>query len=44
MAMLSSKGRGGRDGRGLHHPGRHPAVVPEVPVAGMALILGVDRL
>ncbi|MBO1997038.1 cation:dicarboxylase symporter family transporter, partial [Staphylococcus epidermidis] len=42
VAMLSSKGAAGVTGAGfitLPPPGRQP----EVPVAGMALILGVDR-
>lgn len=39
VAMLSSKGAAGVTGAGFITL----AVVPEVPVAGMALILGVDR-
>ena len=37
------EGRGGRDRRGVHHLAATLSIVPSVPVAGMALILGVDR-
>ena len=43
VAMLSSKGAAGVTGAGLITLAATLAVVPEVPVAGMALILGVDR-
>ena len=41
--MLSSKGAAGVTGAGFITLAATLAVVPEVPVAGMALILGVDR-
>ena len=43
VAMLSSKGSAGVTGAGFITLAATLAVVPEVPVAGMALILGVDR-
>ncbi|RBG37715.1 C4-dicarboxylate transporter DctA, partial [Xanthomonas oryzae pv. oryzae] len=42
VAMLSSKGAAGVTGAGFITLAATLAVVPEVPVAGMALILGVD--
>ena len=41
--MLSSKGAAGVTGVRLHRARRDPVGVPAMPVAGMALILGVDR-
>ena len=43
VAMLSSKGAAGVTGAGFVTLAATLAVVPEVPVAGTALILGVDR-
>ena len=43
VAMLSSKGAAGVTGAGFITLAATLAVVPEVPVAGMAVILGVDR-
>ena len=43
VAMLSSKGAAGVTGAGFITLAATLAVVPEVPVAGMTLILGVDR-
>lgn len=43
VAMLSSKGAAGVSGAGFITLAATLAVVPEVPVAGMTLILGVDR-
>ena len=43
VAMLSSKGAAGITGAGFITLAATLSVVPEVPVAGMALILGVDR-
>ena len=43
VAMLSSKGAAGVTGAGFVTLAATLAVVPEVPIAGMALILGVDR-
>lgn len=43
LAPLSSKGAAGVTGAGFITLAATLAVVPEVPVAGMALILGVDR-
>lgn len=43
VAMLSSKGAAGVTGAGFITLAATLAVVPDVPVAGMALILGVDR-
>ena len=43
VAMISSKGAAGVTGAGFITLAATLAVVPEVPVAGMALILGVDR-
>jgi aerobic C4-dicarboxylate transport protein len=43
VAMLTSKGASGVTGAGFITLAATLAVVPEVPVAGMALILGVDR-
>ena len=43
VTMLSSKGAAGVTGAGFITLAATLAVVPEVPVAGMALILGVDR-
>ena len=41
--MLSSKGAAGVTGAGFITLAATLAVVPSVPVAGMALILGIDR-
>ncbi|PVH26015.1 dicarboxylate/amino acid:cation symporter [Sphingobacterium corticibacter] len=43
VAMLSSKGAAGVSGAGFITLAATIAVVPEVPVAGMTLILGVDK-
>lgn len=43
VAMLSSKGAAGVTGAGFITLAATLAVVPEIPIAGMALILGVDR-
>ncbi|WP_265501605.1 dicarboxylate/amino acid:cation symporter [Paracoccus beibuensis] len=43
VAMLSSKGAAGVTGAGFIALAATLSVVPTVPVAGMALILGVDR-
>jgi len=43
VAMLSSKGAAAVTGAGFVTLAATLSVVPEVPVAGMALILGVDR-
>jgi aerobic C4-dicarboxylate transport protein len=43
VAMLSSKGAAGVTGSGFITLAATLAVVPAVPVAGLALILGVDR-
>jgi aerobic C4-dicarboxylate transport protein len=43
VAMLSSKGAAGVTGSGFITLAATLTVVPSVPVAGMALILGVDR-
>ena len=43
VAMLSSKGAAGITGAGFIILAATLSVVPSVPVAGMALILGVDR-
>ncbi|MDZ3799457.1 MAG: dicarboxylate/amino acid:cation symporter [Xanthomonadales bacterium] len=43
VAMISSKGAAGVTGAGFITLAATLAVVPQVPVAGMALILGVDR-
>jgi len=43
VAMLTSKGASGVTGAGFITLAATLAVVPSVPVAGMALILGVDR-
>lgn len=43
VAMLSSKGAAGVTGAGFITLAATLAVVPEVPIAGMTLILGVDR-
>ncbi len=43
VAMLSSKGAAGVTGAGFITLAATLAVVPTVPVAGMALILGIDR-
>jgi aerobic C4-dicarboxylate transport protein len=43
VAMLSSKGAAGVTGAGFITLAATQSVVPSVPVAGMALILGVDR-
>ena len=43
VAMLSSKGAAGITGAGFITLAATLAVVPSVPIAGMALILGVDR-
>lgn len=41
--MLSSKGAAGITGAGFITLAATLSVVPDVPVAGMALILGIDR-
>ncbi|HEU4851790.1 MAG TPA: dicarboxylate/amino acid:cation symporter [Telluria sp.] len=43
VAMLTSKGASGITGAGFVTLAATLAVVPDIPVAGMALILGVDR-
>ncbi len=43
VAMLSSKGAAGVTGAGFITLAATLSVVPTIPVAGMALILGVDR-
>jgi aerobic C4-dicarboxylate transport protein len=43
VAMLSSKGAAGVTGAGFITLAATLSVVPSVPVAGMALILGIDR-
>lgn len=43
VAMLTSKGASGVTGAGFIALAATLAVVPEVPVAGLALILGIDR-
>jgi len=43
VAMLSSKGAAGVTGAGFITLAATLSVVPSVPVAGMALVLGVDR-
>ena len=43
VAMLSSKGAAGVTGAGFITLAATLAVVPTIPVAGMALILGIDR-
>jgi len=43
VAILSSKGAAGVTGAGFITLAATLAVVPSVPVAGMALILGIDR-
>lgn len=43
VAMISSKGAAGVTGAGFITLAATLAIVPQVPVAGMALILGVDR-
>jgi aerobic C4-dicarboxylate transport protein len=43
VAMLSSKGAAGVTGAGFITLASTLSIVPDVPVAGMALILGVDR-
>lgn len=43
VAMLSSKGAAGVSGAGFITLAATLAVVPEVPIAGMTLILGIDR-
>ncbi|MGM4984198.1 MULTISPECIES: dicarboxylate/amino acid:cation symporter [Rhizobium] len=43
VAMLSSKGAAGITGAGFITLAATLAVVPSVPIAGMALILGIDR-
>jgi aerobic C4-dicarboxylate transport protein len=43
VAMLSSKGAAGVTGAGFITLAATLSVVPAVPVAGMALILGIDR-
>ena len=43
VAMLSSKGAAGVTGSGFIVLAATLSVVPAIPVAGMALILGVDR-
>ena len=41
--MLSSKGTAGVSGAGFITLAATLAVVPEVPIAGMTLILGIDK-
>ena len=43
VAMISSKGAAGVTGAGFITLAATLSVVPTVPVAGMALILGIDR-
>jgi aerobic C4-dicarboxylate transport protein len=43
VAMLTSKGASGVTGAGFVTLAATLAVVPKVPIAGLALILGVDR-
>ena len=43
VAMVSSKGAAGVTGAGFITLAATLSIVPSVPVAGMALILGVDR-
>src|SRR5437879_8331291 len=43
VAMLSSKGAAGVTGAGFVTLAATLSVVPTIPVAGMALILGIDR-
>ena len=43
VAMLSSKGAAGVTGAGFITLAATISVVPSIPVAGMALILGIDR-
>jgi aerobic C4-dicarboxylate transport protein len=43
IAMVSSKGAAGVTGAGFITLAATLAIVPSLPVAGMALILGVDR-
>jgi aerobic C4-dicarboxylate transport protein len=43
VAMLSSKGAAGVSGAGFITLAATLAVVPSIPIAGMAIILGVDR-
>jgi aerobic C4-dicarboxylate transport protein len=43
VAMLTSKGASGISGAGFITLAATLAVVPTIPVAGMALILGIDR-
>tara|TARA_R110002124_G_scaffold4125_3_gene25487 strand:+ start:8204 stop:9562 length:1359 start_codon:yes stop_codon:yes gene_type:complete len=43
VAMISSKGAAGITGAGFITLAATLAVVPSVPIAGMALILGIDR-
>jgi aerobic C4-dicarboxylate transport protein len=43
VAMLTSKGASGITGAGFVTLAATLAVVPTIPVAGMALILGIDR-
>ncbi|GAA5000509.1 dicarboxylate/amino acid:cation symporter [Acinetobacter puyangensis] len=43
VAMLSSKGAAGITGAGFITLAATLSVVPDIPVAGMALILGIDR-
>jgi len=43
VAMLSSKGAAGVTGAGFITLAATLSIVPSVPVAGMTLILGVDR-
>jgi aerobic C4-dicarboxylate transport protein len=43
VAMVSSKGAAGVTGAGFVTLAATLSVVPSLPVAGMALILGVDR-
>ena len=43
IAMITSKGASGVTGAGFITLAATLAIVPEVPVAGMALILGIDR-
>jgi aerobic C4-dicarboxylate transport protein len=43
VAMLSSKGAAGVTGAGFITLAATLSIVPSVPIAGMALILGIDR-
>ncbi len=44
VAMVTSKGASGVSGAGFIAPVGTLSVVPDIPLAGMALVLGVDRI